>query len=188
MPVQNVNDNTPPTMVRTFRYSSIDRRARRLTVIWFIVIAAVITGFWLLHGEGSYLVAWAVSLTAAVVMLYAMSIPRKVVIGETALEIRCTIEITHLHYSDIRSVRRISRKDMQRKYVLFGSYGFFGYYGYYLDIRRWETIKLYCTSWDNFIEITDVYEKRYIINNPSPDDLVGAVTTAMRRYYASNPS
>ena len=53
--------------------------------------------------------------------------------------------------------------------------------------RNWEVLKLYCKQWDDFIEITDIYEKRYIISSPAPDDLVGAVTEAMR-YYADSES
>lgn len=95
-----------------------------------------------------------------------MSIPRRVVVGDTALEIRCIVEITHIKYADLRSIRRIPPEAMKKKFVFFGSYGFFGYYGYYIDGKSWETLKLYCKQWDNFIEITDAYEKRYIISSP----------------------
>ena len=123
----------------------------------------------------------------AVVLLYVMSIPRRVVVGDTALEIRCIVEITHIKYADLRSIRRIPPETMKKKFVFFGSYGFFGYYGYYIDGKSWETLKLYCKQWDNFIEITDAYEKRYIISSPAPDDLVAAVTRAIRYYSDSAP-
>lgn len=116
-----------------------------------------------------------------------MSIPRRVVVGDTALEIRCIVEITHIKYADLRSIRRILPETMKKKFVFFGSYGFFGYYGYYIDGKSWETLKLYCKQWDNFIEITDAYEKRYIISSPAPDDLVAAVTRAIRYYSDSAP-
>lgn len=53
-----------------------------------------------------------------------MSIPRRVVVGDTALEIRCIVEITHIKYADLRSIRRIPPETMKKKFVFFGSYGF----------------------------------------------------------------
>ncbi|HIW96917.1 MAG TPA: hypothetical protein H9866_00295 [Candidatus Tidjanibacter gallistercoris] len=167
---------------RTFRYGKMDRRAGRLTAVWMLLLALVPAAVWFFWGEGGYILAWAVSLLGAVVLLYVMSIPRKVVVSDTALEIRCIVEITHIKYADLHSIRRIPAEAMKRRYVLLGSYGFFGYYGYYIDVRNWETLKLYCTQWDNFIEITDSCEKRYIISSPEPDDLIAAVTRAMRYY------
>ena len=165
---------------RTFDYGRMDRRAARLTVCWLLLLAAILAAEGFFWGEGGYLTAWAVSLLGAVVLLYVMSIPRRVVVGDTALEIRCIVEITHIKYADLRSIRRIPPEAMKKKFVFFGSYGFFGYYGYYIDGKSWETLKLYCKQWDNFIEITDAYEKRYIISSPAPDDLVAAVTRAIR--------
>lgn len=129
--------------------------------------------------------AVAASLFGAILLLYIMSIPRKVTIGATSLEIRCLVEITRIKYSELRSIRRIEPAAMKKKVVLLGSYGFFGYYGYYIDLRSWDTIALYCKQWDNFIEITDAYEKRYIISTPLPDQLINAATEAMRLYSES---
>lgn len=126
--------------------------------------------------------AVAASLFGAILLLYIMSIPRKVTVGDTSLEIRCLVEITRIKYSELRSIRRIEPGAMKKKVVLLGSYGFFGYYGYYIDLRSWDTIALYCKQWDNFIEITDAYEKRYIISAPIPDQLINAATEAMRLY------
>ena len=172
---------------RTFDSGRMDRRAARLTVCWLLLLAAILAAVWFFWGEGGYITAWAVSLLGAVVLLYVMSIPRRVVVGDTALEIRCIVEITHIKYADLRSIRRIPPETMKKKFVFFGSYGFFGYYGYYIDGKSWETLKLYCKQWDNFIEITDAYEKRYIISSPAPDDLVAAVTRAIRYYSDSAP-
>ena len=165
---------------RIFDYGRMDRRTGRLTAMWMAVGALLLLLLWLLWGEGGYVMAWAVSLFGALTLLYIMSIPRKVAVGDTALEIRCIVEVTHIKYADLRSIRRIPPEAMKKKSVLLGSYGFFGYYGYYIDSRNWEVLKLYCKQWDDFIEITDIYETRYIISSPAPDDLVGAVTEAMR--------
>lgn len=169
-------------MIRIFSCGKTDRKARRLTVVWLAIIVFILSAVWFFWGEGGYVTAWAVSFLGALLLLYVMSIPRKVIVGDTALEIRCIVEITHIKYSDLRSIRRIPPGAMKKKYVFFGSYGFFGYYGYYLDGQTWETLKLYCRQWDNFIEITDACEKRYIISCPEPDDLLSAATKAMRYY------
>lgn len=172
-------------MVSTFKYGKMDRRARRLTAVWLFVAVAILLAVTLLWGEGGYITAWAVSFASAVMLLYIMSVPRKIIVGDTALEIRCTVEITRIKYSELRSVRRIPPEAMHGRWVMLGSYGLFGYYGYYIDWRNWEPIKLYCKQWDNFIEITDVWEQRYIISSPAPDDVVSAITGAMRRYSQS---
>ena len=71
-------------------------------------------GYFVLTGKGGYITAWAVSLLGAVVLLYVMSIPRRVVVGDTALEIRCIVEITHIKYADLRSIRRDSSRPPRR--------------------------------------------------------------------------
>lgn len=146
------------------------------------MLALLLVAIWYFWSDGGYIIAVAASLFGAIVLLYIMSIPRKVTIGDTSLEIRCLVEITRIKYSDLRSIRRIEPAAMKKKMVLLGSYGFFGYYGYYIDTRTWETMLLYCKRWDDFIEITDAYEKRYIISSPVPDELISAATAAMRFY------
>lgn len=173
-------------MAKTFKYGKMDRRTRKLTVMWFCILAVILFLVWFFWGEGGYMPAWIISIFGAVSLLYLMSIPRKIVVGDTALEIRCVVEITHLKYSELRSIRRINSEDMKKRYVFFGSYGFFGYYGYYLDINRLEFIKLYCKELDNLVEIMDEYEKIYIVSTPQPDALIEAVTASIRYYSDSN--
>lgn len=167
-------------MAKVFTYGKMDRRARKLTVVWFAVLAGLLFCVWFFWGEGGYVTAWTVSLIIAAFLLYLMSIPRSIALGTTAFEIRCVVEITHIKYSDLQSVRRLDKSDMKHKFVLLGSYGFFGYFGYYLDTESWEMIKLYCKQWDNFIEIIDVYENKYIVSSPDADDLVNALVTASK--------
>lgn len=169
-------------MIHTFKYGKIDRRAKRMTIIWFVVLAFVIFSIWFFLGQGGYMTAWIVSLFAAGFALYLMSIPRKIIVTESALEIHCIVEITQIKYDELQNIHRISSRDMARKYVVAGSYGFFGYYGYFLDPEDWEFVKLYCTEWNNFVEITDIYEKKYIVSATDPDALVKTVTEAADKY------
>lgn len=165
-------------MANIFKYGKMDKRARRLTIMWFVVLAGLLFCVWFFWGEGGYVTAWAVSLIIAAFLLYLMSIPRKIVVGTTAFEIRCVVELTHIKYTDLQSVRRLDKSEISNKFVLLGSYGFFGYFGYYLDTRSWGLVKLYCKQWDNFVEITDVYENKYIVSSQDPEFLVNVITSA----------
>ena len=173
-------------MTKIFASGPMDRKARHITWIWLVIIAVILLLLWLFWGEGGYILAWGSSLFAAVLLLYIMSIPRKVIVSDMSVEIRCVVESVNIKFSDLRTIRRIQADDMKRKYVLLGSYGFFGYYGCYLEPDTLETLNLYCKQWDNFVEITDVFERRYVVSVLEPDELVAAATHAVRFYSDSN--
>ncbi len=151
--------------------------------MWLAVLAVVLAAVWYFRGEGGYMMAWAVSLLAAVVLLYVLSIPRRIVVDETAVEIRCIVELTRIGLDEIRNVRRIDRDDMRCRPVVVGSYGFFGYYGTWFDTSSLETGRIYCTSLDGgLVEITDIYEKRIVVNAVDPDAFVSVVVSAVDAY------
>ena len=170
-------------MTKSFVSGPMDRKSRRITWIYITVIVLILVLLWLFWGEGGYILAWGASLFAAVVLLYIMSIPRKVIVSDISVEIRCVVESVNIHFSELRTVRRLQPDEMKHKLVLLGSYGFFGYYGWYLDLDKLETINLYCKQWNNFVEITDVFEHRYIISLVEPDKFISAVSDA-RRFYS----
>ncbi len=169
-------------MTQSFPTGETDRRSRRLTVLWCAVTAIVLLTVWLLWGEGGYMIAWTASLAGAILLLHIMSIPRRTIVGDTALEIHCIVEITRIEYADLRSIRRVGPDALHNKYVLLGGYGFFGYYGYYFDTRNWETVKLYCRERQHLVEITDTTDQRYIVSCTAPEELVRAVTLARQRF------
>lgn len=168
-------------MTQSFPTGQTDRRSRRLTVVWCTATVIVLLAVWLLWGEGGYMIAWTASMAAAILLLHIMSIPRRTIVGESALEIHCVVEITRIEYADLRSIRCVGPEVLQNKYVLLGGYGFFGYYGYYYDTNTWDTIKLYCRERQHLVEITDITEQRYIVSCPTPEKLVEAVTQAMQQ-------
>lgn len=165
-----------------FKYPKTDKRARRLTVVWFIMAAGLIALTWYLWGEGGYVVAWAVSLIVALLALCALSIPRNITVNEAALEIRCVVEITRVQIPNLRSIRKVDKAEMKKIFPITAGHGFFGYYGYYLDRRNGEPVKLYCSEWDNFVEITDIFEKRIYVNCEDIDGLIDAVRRASTYY------
>lgn len=134
-------------------------------------------GWWLYHlYEGGYLSAWFTSFIGAIIALMALSIPRKIVVTEDRVEIRCLLDITEVRRDEIASVRRVEPRRMKWFIPIFGGYGFFGYYGHFLDLRRFDRVRLYASEWKNFIEITDIYEERLYVSCTDADRLVAELT------------
>lgn len=165
-----------------FKYPPTGRRVRRATAVWFFAVTAILFGVWYFWGEGGYTPAWAISLAAALLILCLLSIPRRIEVDDAAVEIRCVVEITRLPVQNICSARRVGKGDRGKFVPLIAGFAFFGYYGYYFDLRKKETVKLYCTDLADLVEITDIYEKRYYVNTAEPDRLVEAVNRVSSYY------
>ncbi len=156
-----------------FKYR-LDRRARIITWSTLGGIVLVAGALWL-FAPGEYLSAWFVSVSSAVVLLCFLSIPRSIRVTDKAVEIRCTIEITHIPYNHLRSVQRVERSELRPFVPLFASPGFFGRFGYWLDVRSWDMVKVYISSWEGLVMIEDIYEQRYLVNVDDPDLLVEVI-------------
>ncbi len=157
-----------------------DRLSRRITWTIIAAVATVAVVFaYLSMGKGAYMPAWFLATALSIAALYILSIPRTVRITENGVEIHCIVELTTIAARDIASVRLITERPMGL-ILLLGSYGFFGYYGYYLDIARWEIVKVYARSRTGLVEITDIYEQRYLVSATDPEGLVDAVRTAQQ--------
>ena len=133
---------------------------------------------WLLYHlyEGGYLSAWFTSFVVALVALMALSIPRRIVVTDEKVEIRCLLDITEIRREEIASVRRVEKRRMRWMIPLFGGCGFFGYYGHFIDLRRFDRVRLYASEWKNFVEITDIYEERLYVSCTEADKLVAQLT------------
>ncbi len=157
-----------------FKYRA-DRQCRIITlsVAGGIALAGVLLR-WLSPGE--YLPVWFLSIALALVALALLSVPRSIRIASDALEIRCTVEITHIPWHHIRNVRRSQRSDFAPLVPVFASPGFFGWFGYWLDVQRWDFLKVYVTSWHGLVVIEDIYEQKYLVSVDDPDMLCEAIT------------
>ena len=62
--------------------------------------------------------------------------------------------------------------------IVFGSSGFFGYYGKYFDIKELDIVNVYASEWDNFVEITDIYDTRTYISCREADNLINTILQA----------
>ena len=154
-------------------------RFSRTTLYWTVVyLAAFGLLGWLLYHlyEGGYLSAWFTSFIVALVALMALSIPRRIVVTDARVEVRCLLDITEIRRDEIASVRRVEPRRMKWFVPIFGGFGFFGYYGHFLDLHRFDRVKLYASEWKNFVEITDIYEDRLFVSCTEADRLVAELT------------
>ena len=148
-------------MEKTYKYR-FSRRAIYWTLVYLVVF--VLLGWLLYHlYEGGYLSAWFTSFIVALIALMSLSIPRRIVVTDEKVEVRCLLDITEIRRDEIASVRRVDPRRMKWFFPVFGGCGFFGYYGHFLDLRRFERVKLYASEWKNFVEITDIYEDRLYV-------------------------
>ena len=161
-------------METTYKYR-FDRRTIYLTLIQLIVFGLLGLLLYRLY-EGGYLSAWFTSFVVALIALMALSIPRRIVVSDEKVEVRCLLDITEIRRDEIASVRRVDRSEMKWIVPLFGACGFFGYYGHFLDLKRPERIRIYATQWRNFVEIVDIYDERLYVSCPDPDRLVAELT------------
>ena len=158
----------------TYKYR-FDRR----TIYWSLVHLGVFVllgvSLYVLY-EGGYLSAWFTSFVGALIALMALSIPRKIVVTEQTLQVRCLLDITEIRRDEIASVRCVDTRRMKGFIPIFGGYGFFGYYGHFIDLRRLDRVRIYASKWSDFVEITDIYEDRLYVSCDEADRLVAELT------------
>ena len=154
-------------------------RFDRHTIYWTLVylVVFILLG-WLLYNlyEGGYHSAWFTSFIVALIALMSLSIPRRIVVSDETVEIRCLLDITEIRRDEIASVRRVDARRMQWFVPIFGGCGFFGYYGHFIDLRRLDRVRLYASEWRNFVEIVDIYEDRLYVSCADADRLVAELT------------
>lgn len=164
------------TMKRSFEYKT-DRRTVIRTVLLCVLFVVIAVALVFLH-KGGYLSAWFTSVIIALVALMTLSIPRRIVLLDHTLEIQCILDITEINIREIASVRRVDRRRMRWIVPLLGGIGFFGYYGKYFDLKEFDTVNMYASEWNNFVEITDIYDSRTYVSCREADELIAAIAQA----------
>lgn len=124
---------------------------------------------------GGFFSAWFVSVVVAIMTLMILSIPRRIAIIEKKMEIQCVFDITQIDITQIERIRKVNARKLRWAMLLIGSHGFFGYYGKYLDLKEFETITIYASEWNNFVEIVDIYDSRTYISCREADALIALV-------------
>lgn len=160
-------------MEKSYKYR-FDRRTIYWTTVYLVIF--LLLGGLLYHlYEGGYFSAWFTSFVVALVALMSLSIPRRIVVGDEKVEVRCLLDITELRRDEIASVRRVDEREMKWLLPLFCGCGFFGYYGHFFDLRRFDRVRIYASEWKNFVEIVDIYEDRLYVSCSRADELVASL-------------
>lgn len=163
-------------MKLSFDYK-FDRRTILLTTLMLILCVAGTVLLYTLY-TGGFFSAWFLSFVLALIALMMLSIPRRIVLLDNKLEIQCIFDITEIDVHEIARIRKVQPRKLRRSILLFGSAGFFGYYGKYFDLREFETITIYASEWNNFVEIIDIYDSRTYVSCRDADTLIASVREA----------
>ena len=160
-------------MKSSFRYH-FDRRTITITILslMFCIIGALL--LYMLY-MGGFFSAWFVSFVIAIAALMILSIPRRIVILEKKMEIQCVFDITEINIKEIARIRSINARRLRWTIPLFGSSGFCGYYGKFFNLQEFEVITIYASEWNNFVEITDVYDSRTYVSCREAKELMAAI-------------
>lgn len=161
-------------MTHIYKYR-IDRRTWYWTLLYMVGYIGLGIGLYLLY-EGGYFSAWFATSIGALLILMALSIPRKLILTDEKLEIRCLLDMTELPRAEIASVRRLEKEEMRYIFPLFGGCGFFGYYGHFLDLRHFERLTIYASKWRNMIEINTIYEERFWLSCDKAEELISLLS------------
>ena len=111
-----------------------------------------------------------------------LSIPRRIVLLDDRIEIQCIADITEIEIREIASIRKVSAKDMRWIIRIFGAKAFFGYYGKFFDFKGLDIVTIYASEWNNFVEITDIYDYRIYVSCREADELIKSVMEAKALY------
>lgn len=126
--------------------------------------------------EGGYFSAWFSTSIGALLILMALSIPRRLIVSDHLLEVRCLLDATELAREEIASVRKLETEELRFVLPLYGGCGFFGYYGHFLDLKHFERVKIYASEWRNMVEITTIYEEKLWLSCSEADELIELLT------------
>lgn len=161
-------------MTHTYRYR-IDRKTWYWTLLYMVLYIGLGIGLYLLY-EGGYFSAWFATSIGALLILMALSIPRKLILTEEKLEVRCLLDMTEIPRKEIASVRRVEQSEMRGIIPLFGGCGFFGYYGHFFDLKHFERLTIYASEWRNMVEINTIYEDRLWISCSEAETLIALLS------------
>jgi hypothetical protein len=57
-----------------------------------------------------------------------------------------------------------------------------GYYGKFFDLKEFDVVTIYASEWNNFVEITDIYDTRTYISCREADEFIKTVMQAKAEY------
>ena len=166
-------------MKLTFRYGGLDAKG---VVITSLVVAAMGGGVaWLFATSAGayYLAAWVSAVCLAIVALCGLSIPTRIILSDTTLELRCLVDTTYIALESIADVEFVGSEGFRRKAPLVASCGFMGYLGRYIDLRTGRVHRLYASNRKKGVAI-HTSKRRYLVSCNNPELLVVALNEARK--------
>ena len=165
--------------VNIYKYR-IERAVFYRSALYFVVFIILGISLYFLY-DGGYFSAWFCSFIVALIALMSLSIPRKIEVSDQSIQIRCLLDVTEINIEDITSIKAIGRGVLQFTVPLFAGYGFFGYYGHFLNLMSFERVTIYASKWQDFIEITDVYDDKYYVTTSCRDLFIADVEARIKQ-------
>lgn len=174
--IRKLDNNQEQTISISFKYVK-SKFCRYVTFFAMLAVIGLFV-FLFLSSSGTYLSAWYLSIALAILLLYLISFPTYIKLGADMMEIHGMLEITPIHYADIKRAYKIKRYRLKSVYPLVGSYGFGGFFGYYFDFKQFRIVYMYATRLSNLIAIDDIYNDKYIISCEDPDLFIAELKRA----------
>lgn len=164
----------------TLRYGRRDRLSRLITIAVVVVLLVVCLSLFATSHGATYLAAWTTSVAVAVVALCMLSWPRRIIIDDEKVELRCLVESSYIQMSSIVDVETIEGRGLAGKIPLLGIFGFGGYYGFWLDLATRKIYRTYVTSRTNCVVIHTSH-RRYLVSCAAPEMLRSLILATKAR-------
>lgn len=167
-------------MIVRFRYGGFDRRVLVTSIATLVVVAGSLAYlFWEAQGA-YYFAAWCTSIIVAVMALCLLSVPRRIILRDEELELRCLVETTYIPLRSIVDVEVLGPKGLRGKLPLLSSGGFGGYLGFWVDLRRWKIHRTYVTHRRKCVAI-HTSRRRYLVSCCAPELLRSEILASKAR-------
>lgn len=153
-----------------FRYGGLDGRVWWISATTLLLLGAAIAYLWWSAAGALYLAAWVSMTSATIIALCLLSVPRRIIIGDEELELRCLVETTYIPLSSIADVEVVEENGLRNKIPLLGIYGFWGYYGHYIDLSTGRLHRVYTTKRKGCVAI-HTSKRRYLVSCNAPEML-----------------
>lgn len=167
-------------MKLTMRYGRLERRARTITAVVLLLLVVLCVVLFALSGGATYLAAWTTSVAVALVALALLSLPRRIILSDEELELRCLVETTYIRMSSIVDVEVVEGGALRHKLPLLGTCGFGGYCGFWLDLASWRVYRCYLTTREGCVAIHTSH-RRYLVSCAAPELLRGQILATKAR-------
>lgn len=166
-------------MTLNFRYGGFDAMSWIMGIGALLALSALCTYLFLVADGADYLAAWVTAIVVALVMLCLLSVPRRIILRDEELELRCLVETTYIPLRSVVDVEVLGR-GLKEKTMLLGVAGLGGYLGFWLDIRSWKIHRVYVTHRKKCVAIHTSH-RRYIVSCGAPELLRSEIIAAKAR-------